>query len=67
MYTARARQAEELWVELPEPNLDRYLLRSRPRAANDNLRLSSVGIRAVQFSACVALVSVLSLVSALVQ
>ena len=67
MYTASARRTEEQWVEMPETNLDRYLLRSRPRAANDNRRHSSVSVRAVQFSACVALVSVLSLVSALVR
>lgn len=66
MYTARARESAEQWIELPKPTLDRYVLRSCYRAANDNGRLSFKALRSVQVSACVALISVLSFVGTLV-
>ena len=66
MYTARAREAAEQWIEIPKPALNRYVLRSCYRAANDNGRLSFKALRSVQVGACVALISVLSLVGALV-
>ena len=66
MYTARAREATEQWIEIPEPTLDRYVLCTCHRAANDNRRLSFKALCTVQVGACVALISVLSLVGALV-
>jgi len=66
MYTARARGAAEQWLELPEPALNRYLLRSRRRAANDNSRLPIETFRTVQVSACMALICAISLIVALV-
>lgn len=66
MGTARARKATEHWVEPPEPALERYLLRSRRRAANDNRRLSFSTLRTVQIGACMALISALTLLGALV-
>lgn len=66
MYTARAHKAAEQWIELPKPALSRYVLRSCRRAANDNRCLSFKALRTVQMGACVALISVLSLVGALV-
>ena len=67
MYTARAREASEQWIELPKPVLDRYLLRSCRRAANDNRRLSFKTLRTVQIVACVTLISALPLIDALVR
>ncbi|MDR7039552.1 hypothetical protein J2X36_004328 [Methylobacterium sp. BE186] len=61
MYSARSREVAEPWLVLPEPALDRYLLRSRRRAANDNSRLPYRIPRTVLFGACAALISVLSL------
>ncbi|MGH1572809.1 hypothetical protein ACRAWG_21720 [Methylobacterium sp. P31] len=66
MGTAKAREAAEQWIVPPEPALDRYLLRSRPRAANDNRRLSFSTFRTVQIGACIALICALSLIGALV-
>lgn len=66
MYTARACEATEQWIELPEPALHSYLLRSCHRAANDNRYLSVKALCTVQMVVCVALISVLSLVGALV-
>ncbi|GJE32986.1 hypothetical protein [Methylobacterium oxalidis] len=66
MYTARAKRTSEQWLEPPEPALDRYLLRTRPRAANDNRRLSVETFRTVQIGAGLALVGALSLVVALI-
>jgi hypothetical protein len=67
MGTAKARKAAEQWIVPPEPALDRYLLRSRQRAANDNRRPSFSAFRTVQIGACSALISALSLISALVR
>jgi hypothetical protein len=67
MGTAKARKAAEQWIVPPEPALDRYLLRSRWRAANDNRRPSFSAFRTVQIGACSALISALSLISALVR
>lgn len=64
MGTAKARKTAEQWIIPPEPALDRYMLRSRPRAANDNRRLS---FSTVRIGACVALTSALSLIGALVR
>lgn len=64
MGTAKAREAAEQWIVPPEPALDRYLLRSRPRAANDNRR--RLTFRTMQIGACIALISALSLIGALV-
>jgi hypothetical protein len=67
MATAKAREVAEQWIVPPEPALDRYLLRSRHRAANDNRRLSSNTFHTVQIGACIALISALSLIGALVR
>lgn len=67
MYTAKARVIDEQWIEPPEPALDRYLLRSCHRATNDNRRPFFGIFRPVQFGACMALASVLSLIGALVR
>jgi hypothetical protein len=67
MATAKAREAAEQWIVPPEPALDRYLLRSHRRAANDNRRLSFSTFHSVQIGACIALISALSLISALVR
>jgi hypothetical protein len=65
MGTATARKATEHWVEPPEPALERYLLRSRRRAANDNRRKSFSTLRTVQIVAC-ALISAVTLLGTLV-
>jgi hypothetical protein len=67
MYAARARGTAEQWLEPPEPALNRYLLRSRSRAANDNSRLSFETSRAVLIGACMTLVCALCLIVALVR
>jgi hypothetical protein len=68
MYTAGARRAAEQWLVPPEPALNRYLLHSRRRAANDNSRLSSKAtVGATLIGSCMALICVLSLVVALIQ
>lgn len=67
MRTAKARETAEEWIVPPEPALDRYLLRSRPRAANDNRGLSFSNFHTVQIGACIALISALSLISALIR
>lgn len=66
MSVAKLRETSEQWIELPEPNLDRYLLRSRRPAANDNRRLPLETFRAVQIGACVALIGAATLIGALV-
>jgi len=67
MNTARAREDAEQWITPPEPALERYLLRSRPRAANDNRRLFRGVFPALQIGACMALSSALTLIVALVR
>jgi hypothetical protein len=66
MSIAKVRQPEEQWIELPEPNLDRYMLRSCSRAANDNRRPSGEIFRVVQIGACVVLIGATTLISALI-
>lgn len=67
MATAKAREVAEQWIVPPEPALDRYLLRSRRRAANDNRRLSFSTFQTVQMGASAAPISARFLVSALVR
>ncbi len=66
MSVAKAREASEQWIDLPEPDLDRYFMRSRPKAANDNRRMLPETFRAVQVGACVALIGAVTLITALV-
>ncbi|WP_438346397.1 hypothetical protein [Methylorubrum populi] len=66
MSVAKARESSEQWIELPEPDLDRYFMRSRPKAANDNRRMLPEVFRAVQIGACVALIGAVTLIGALV-
>lgn len=66
MSIAKVREAAEQWIELPEPDLDRYLLRVRAPAANDNRRISFETFRTVQIGACVALIGAATLIGALV-
>ncbi|MBB2962191.1 hypothetical protein [Methylobacterium sp. R2-1] len=66
MSIAKVRESDEQWIELPEPDLERYLLRSRRQAANDNRRSSAETFRAVQVGACVALIGAATLIGALV-
>lgn len=67
MNTARAREPAEQWITPPEPALERYLLRARPRAANDNRRLFRGGFSTFQIGgACMVLSSALTLIVALV-
>ncbi len=63
MNVARVRVNAEQWFEPPEPILDRYLLRSRRRAANDNRRRSIETFRSVQIATCVALIGAISLLA----
>ena len=67
MYTARARQSEEQWITPPESALNRYLLRSRRPAANDNRRVFFRTFPVLQIGACIVLSSVLTLIVALVR
>ena len=67
MYAARARGTAEQWIEPPEPALNRYLLRSRRRAANDNSRRSCETFRTVLIGAFMTLICALSLIVALVR
>lgn len=46
MYAAKDLGAVEQWIEPPEPALNRYMVRTRRRAANDNRRSLSGGFRA---------------------
>jgi hypothetical protein len=66
MSIAKVRQPEEQWIELPEPNLGRYMLHSCSRAANDNRRPSGEIFRVVQIGACVVLIGATTLISALI-
>lgn len=66
MSIAKVRESDEQWIELPEPNLDRYFLRAHPQAANDNRRSLSETFRAVQVGACVVLISAATLIGALI-
>lgn len=66
MSIARVRQPEEQWIELPEPDLDRYFVRSCRRASNDNRRPPVEIFRLVQIGACVALIGATTLISALI-
>lgn len=66
MSIARIRETDEQWVELPEPDLERYLLHTRGPAANDNRRLSAETFRTVQLGACVALIGAATLIGALI-
>lgn len=66
MSNAKLRPSDEQWIELPEPDLDRYWMRARPQAANDNRHLSTETFRAVQIGACVALIGAATLIGALV-
>ena len=65
MYTAGVRKVEEQWFEPPQSDLDRYLLRSRRRADNDNRDPASKISLATRFGACMALLSALALIGAL--
>jgi len=67
MYAATNCQATEQWITPPEPALNRYLLRSRRSAANDNRRSFSKFFTILQIGACIALSSALTLVVALVR
>ena len=67
MYAATNRQATEQWITPPEPAINRYLLRSRRSAANDNRRSFSKFFPVLQIGACIALSSALTLVIALVR
>ncbi|MGU3359476.1 hypothetical protein ACLBWX_03995 [Methylobacterium sp. M6A4_1b] len=64
MSAARNREASEQWITPPEPALDRYILRTRGRAANDNQGSSS---KVFPISACLALSGALTLLVALVR
>ncbi len=66
MSVAKLRQTEEQWIELPEPNLDLYMLRSCRRAANDNRRPPAEIFRFVQIGACVALIGATTLIGTLI-
>ncbi len=66
MSIAKVRESAEQWIELPEPNLDRYVLLTRRPAANDNSRISTETFRVVQIGACVALIGAATLLGALV-
>ncbi|AWN43652.1 hypothetical protein U8607_11235 [Methylobacterium durans] len=66
MKTAKACGTAEQWIELPEPALNRYLLGSRSRAANDNHRLSRETFRTLQIGTCMALTCALCLIVTLV-
>ncbi|GJD96058.1 hypothetical protein OCOJLMKI_3276 [Methylobacterium iners] len=61
MYTATARATAENWFEPPEPILDRYMLRSRSKAANDNRHRSMKTSRTMRMATCVALIGAFSL------
>lgn len=63
MRYAKVRPADEQWIEPPEPALDRYLLRTRRPAANDNRRPMAPAFRALQIGACAALLSVVTLIA----
>ncbi|WP_336491691.1 hypothetical protein [Methylobacterium nigriterrae] len=67
MYAVKAREAGAQWIELPEPALDRYLLRSRRRAANDNSRLSFGTFRTLLFTSCAATICASFLIAVLVR
>jgi len=67
MGTAKAREVAEQWIVPPEPALDRYLLRSQSRAANDNRRLFLNVFSSVHIRACIALISALTLIGILAQ
>ncbi len=66
MSVAKARETAEQWIELPEPDLDRYFSHAYPKAANDNSRRPAETFRAVHLGACVALIGALTLIGALV-
>jgi hypothetical protein len=66
MSVAKIRETDEHWIELPEPDLERFFLCSRGQAANDNRRSSAETLRAVQVCACVALIGAATLIGALV-
>lgn len=55
MRSARVSEPAEQWIELPTPNLGRYLLHARHRAANDNRRLLSESLPVLPIGACLAL------------
>lgn len=63
MHIAKVRPSDEQWIEPPEPALDRYLLRTRRPAANDNRRPSFPAFYAMQIGACAALIGVVSLIA----
>ena len=66
MYAAKSLGGVEQWIKPPESALNRYLLRLRPRAANDN-RCNLSGARpGAQIAACLALVVVLGAILSLV-
>lgn len=66
MSVAKARESDEQWIELPEPDLDRYFVGARRPAANDNRRFSPETFRAVQVGACLVLIGAVSFLGALV-
>lgn len=55
MTVARNRQITEQWIRPPEPALNRYLLRSRRRAANDNRGSFFKDLPVLQIATCLFL------------
>lgn len=61
MRSARVSEPAEQWIELPTPNLGRYLLHTRHRAANDNRPMLVESLPVLPIGACVALSGTLML------
>lgn len=64
MSAVRNRQATEQWITPPEPALNRYLIGSYRRAANDNRGYSSNNLLILKISACLTMIGVLTLLAA---
>jgi hypothetical protein len=64
MSAVRNRQATEQWITPPEPALNRYLIGSYRRAANDNRGYSSRNLLILQISTCLTLSGVVALLTA---
>ena len=67
MQAAKIYGPVEQWFEPPEAALDRYLLRTRHRAANDNSRLSVKSYRTIQVCGCLTLIGAISLINFIIQ
>jgi hypothetical protein len=64
MSAVRNCQATEQWITPPEPALNRYLVGSCRRAANDNRGYPSKNLLILQIYACLTLSGVLTLLAA---